>query len=74
VKAKYDRDLLKVATENLSRIELKEEASEECQDETTKSIVNQMIIKGLMTDEELLKILSPEEMKQVKREAVSLMS
>jgi hypothetical protein len=78
VEAKHDRDLLKVATKNLSRAELEkekadyeEEISEECQDKTTKAFAIEIILKGLMTDEELLKIVSPEELKQVKREAVS---
>lgn len=74
MKAKHDRDLLKKAEENLSKDILNEiiiEASEECQHETAKAIVNEIIVKGLMTDEELKKIVSPEELKQVKREAVS---
>lgn len=77
MKAKHDRDLLKKAEKNLPKIErekeradYEEEISEECQNETAKAMVMQIIMKGLMTNEELLKIVSPEELKQVKREAV----
>lgn len=77
VKAERDRDLLKKAEKNLSRMErekeradYEEEISDECQNETAKAMVMQLITQGLMTSEELLKIVSPEELKQVKREAV----